>query len=329
MSNKFYKLEEIADFTGINNYFQPTVKPSAYAEAIQPEFTPWTEADFEEYFEKVNEKSLYIAETADPWGKFKQLYTNWMARNGAMIGNQIYALMKKYNPLENYNRLEQHSGTDTNVKTPKNWQTVKKEDPGTFKETVKQTPTNWETSEIQTPTNWQATDTKSFTNRKDVDTQRPDQWKKTTKQLNDNHQNESSTVHGVVPFNGTDFLDASRDVTATKSDITEEQTGTFENSKEYQGSETNTHSQAGTYQTTTSQSGTFETVTSATGTRSETTEQSGTMTDEMKHGHKIETSGNIGVLSSQDMIRQTIELYDVDFAERWLKRFFDSCCVYV
>ena len=324
MSNKFYKLEEIADFTGINNYFQPTVKPSAYTEEIQPEFTPWTEADFEEYFEKVNEKSLYIAETADPWGKFKQLFANWMSRNGAMIGNQIYALMKKYNPLENYSRLEQHSGTDTSTKTPEDWQTVKTENPGTFKETVTQKPTNWETSETQTPTNWQATDTKSFTNRKDVDTQTPDQWIKETKQLNEN-----STVHGVVPFNGSTFLDASRDVTATTSDITEEQTGTFENSKEYQGSETNTHSQAGTYQTTTCQSGTFATETSATGTRSETTEQSGTMTDELEHGHKIETSGNIGLLSSQDMIKQTIELYDADFAERWLKRFFDSCCVYV
>lgn len=329
MSKKFYKLEEIADFTGINNYFQPTVRPSAYTEEIQPEFTPWTEADFEEYFEKVNEKSLYITETADPWGKFKQLFTNWMARNGSMIGNQIYALMKKYNPLENYNRLEQHSGTDTSTKKPENWKTEKTENPGTFKETVTQKPTNWETSETQTPTNWQATDTKSFTNRKDVDTQKPDQWKKETKQLNDQHQNESSTVHGVVPFNGNDFLDTSRDVTGTTSDITEEQTGTFENSKEYQGSETNTHSQAGTYQTTTSQSGTFATETSATGTRSETTEQSGTFADELEHGHKIETSGNIGVLSSQDMIKQTIELYDVDFAERWLKRFFDSCCVYV
>lgn len=448
---KFYKLEDIADFENINNFFSAAAAPTFSADA--PEIQLWDEAQFEDIFEKHSEKSLYIKETSDPWGAFKNKYSQWKARNGRFIADELSALLQKYNPIHNYDRHEVHSGSDIQTKTPADWITTKTETPDNWKqtttqkptnwketqtqtptnwketetqtptnwketetqtptewtetetktptnwqdesvktfsnyhETETQTPTNWETTKTDTPTNWQKTNTETFTNYHETETQTPTNWQKETVQLDS--ANGEGTEHKIIPFNGSDFANVSADITQRSQNTKESQTGTYQTDKQLAGTKTNTENQTGTYQTVTAQDGTFETDRTKSGTetdtvthsgtfvtetertgtyetereqsgtfetervqtgifttetahsgtyetevatsgsRTEQTEQTGTFEDLMEYGKVVDVSGNIGVTTTAEMINQILKLYDVDFAERWITRFINSCCVYV
>lgn len=263
MSKAFYKLEDIADFTNINNFFALAAAPDQYTELTQPTLNIWTEADFEEYFNRYSERSIYISETQDAWTEFKGLFSRWVARNGHFIADKLYVLAKNYNPIENYNRLEKNSGDDTVTDTPTNWKLTKNEEPDNWKVTVEDTPTNW----IKRTSG-------------DVGTGISD-----------------ATQDAVIPFNGSDYANVSRSQTGT--DINEEQKGSYK--KE----------------------------TSESGKKVFTEEQTGTMQHKTDYNHTITVSGNIGVLSTQDMVKQTLELYKGDFVGEWLRSFFDSCCYLV
>lgn len=434
MSKKFYKLDDIADFSNINNFFKGVGTPTFTANAQQIDL--WSEAEFEDIFEQQNEKSFYNKETLDPWGAFKNRYTQWLARNGGFIANELSALLSKYNPIYNYDRHEVTSGSDTMTKTPTDWVSTKTETPDNWKETETQTPTNWKETrtetptnwketktdtptnwketETQTPTNWQVENIKSYTNYHETETQTPTNWEKTktdtptnwtktdtdsftdyketeeqkpntwvksfeTQQTSGNITNGETTVNKIIPYGGSEFVDVSgadsnkyekrsetqsgiykteKGITGTKA-VTETQTGTYqtveaqdgtyETDKAITGTATDTKTQSGTYQTETShtgtyqtetertgtyqsetaQSGTFKTERETTGSRTETTEQTGTYEEETAYGKEVTITGNIGVLSTEDMIQQVIALYDTDFVKRWITRFIDSVCVYV
>lgn len=411
MAKKFYKLEDIANFTGINNYFAATGTPTFVENATQ--ISLWTESNFEDIFDKQCGKSLYIKETADPWGAFKNKYTQWLARNNNFIANELYALLSKYNPIYNYDRHEVYSGSDTALKTPTDWVQTKTETPDNWKETTTQTPTNWKSTETQTPTNWKSTETQtptnwqeettkefdqyhetetqtptnwektetqtptawtntktdSYTNYTETDTQTPTSWTKTTQTAGASGSNGESTQNQIIPFNGSDFANVSKATTQRAQNVTETQAGTYQDQKTITGTKANTEVQSGTFQTVTAQDGTFETdrtktgtetdtktqsgtyetetqqtgtyqtetqqtgtyqtETSTTGSRTETIEQEGTFEDKTTYGKKVDITGNIGVVSTIDMINQVLSLYDTDFVERWITRFIDSCCVYV
>ena len=483
MSKKFYKLDDIANFTNINNFFKLEASPNTMDSAIAPVYVLWTEEMFEDVFEQNCEKSIYIHETNDAWGKFKNLYTQWVARNKTFIANEMDALSQKYNPIENYNRYEEHSGEDVNTKAPDEWVQTTTETPDDYKvtttqtptnwvkennrsydnyhetltdtpddwvtektdtptnwikennrsyddyhETATDTPTNWETTKTDTPTNWvtEKTDTpnnwrkevaEEYEDYKETEIQTPNGWTQETSKLSIN--NGGNVNNKVVPFEATEpelvsqtessanentateqkgifetskAIEGRKTVTETQdgsyTSSTEqsgtfqtvtEQSGTFEHDKTITGSETITEEQKGTYTSSTEQSGTFEhdktitgsetiteeqkgTFTSSTeqsgtfehdktitgsetiteeqkgtfkteveesGSKVITNEQSGEMVDTTAYGHIIETKGNVGVTTSQQMIASSLELYSHDFVYRWLMRFFDSCCVYV
>ena len=387
---KFYKLEDIANFENINNYFAAVGTPTFSVDAQQ--INLWNESQFESIFEENTEKSFYCKETNDPWGAFKIKYTQWLGRNNSFIANELSALLSKYNPIYNYDRHEVSSGSDTELQTPDEWKDTKVITPDNWKSTITQTPTNWKSTETQTPTNWQdqnvksftdyhetetqtptnweqtvtqtptqwqKTSTDSYTNYNETETERPTNWEKTTQTQGGSGTNAEATQNQIVPYDGSDFANVSKSVTQRDQNVKETQSGTFAHEKTISGTKTNTETQAGTYQTTTEQDGTFETdrtktgtetdtrtqsgtykteteqtgtyktETAETGTKTETSEKSGTFENKTTYGKKLDISGNIGVLSTEDMIKQVIELYDTDFIKRWIVRFIDSVCVYV
>lgn len=387
---KFYKLEDIANFENINNYFAAVGTPTFSVDAQQ--INLWNESQFESIFEENTEKSFYCKETNDPWGAFKIKYTQWLGRNNSFIANELSALLSKYNPIYNYDRHEVTSGSDTELQTPDEWKDTKVITPDNWKSTTTQTPTNWKSTETQTPTNWQdqnvksytdyheketqtptnweqtvtqtptqwqKTSTDSYTSYNETETERPTNWEKTTQTQGGSGANAEATQNQIVPYDGSDFANVSKSVTQRDQNVKETQSGTFAHEKTITGTKTNTETQAGTYQTTTEQDGTFETdrtktgtetdtrtqsgtykteteqtgtyqtETAETGTKTETSEKSGTFESKTTYGKKLDISGNIGVLSTEDMIRQVIELYDTDFIKRWIVRFIDSVCVYV
>ena len=385
---KFYKLEDIANFENINNYFAAVGTPTFSVDAQQ--INLWSESQFESIFDENTEKSFYCKETNDPWGAFKIKYTQWLGRNNSFIANELSALLSKYNPIYNYDRHEVSSGSDTELQTPDEWKDTKVITPDNWKSTTTQTPTNWKSTETQTPTNWeqtvtqtptqwQKTSTDSFTNYNETETERPTNWEKTTQTQGASGSNAEATENKIIPFDGSDWANVSKSVTQRDQNVKETQSGTFAHEKTISGTKTNTETQAGTYQTTTEQDGTFETdrtktgtetdtktqsgtyetdriktgtetdtrtqtgtykteteqtgtyktETAETGTKTETSEKSGTFESKTTYGKKLDISGNIGVLSTEDMIKQVIELYDTDFIKRWIVRFIDSVCVYV
>ncbi len=387
---KFYKLDDIANFENINNFFAASGTPT-YKTGAQ-ELTLWNEAQFESVFNEQSEKSFYNKETLDPWGAFKNKYTQWLARNGNFIANELGTLLEKYNPIYNYDRHEVYSGSDTETQTPTDWVETKTETPDNWKqtttqtptnwketetqtptnwqdqnvksytnyhETETQTPTNWEKTETQTPTNWQKTSTDSFTNYKETETQTPTNWMETTTTEGGSGANGEATQNQIIPFNGTDWANVSKSTTQREQNVQKEQSGTyatekavtgtkantesqtgtyqtvteqegtFETDKVITGSETDTRTQSGTYTTETAHSGTFKTETEETGSRVETNEKSGTFETETEYGKKVDITGNIGTVSTVDMIEQVLRLYDTDFVYRWITRFIDSVCVYV
>ena len=433
MKKQWYKLADFADFSNINNFFAAEGTPTF--ENNMQSIQLWSENQFEDVFDMNSEKSIYVAVTNDPWGSFKNKYTQWLNRNKNFIADELDALLRKYNPIYNYDRHEVYGGSDTVTKTPTNWVQTKTETPDNWKETVTQTPTgwkqtetqtptgwkqtetqtptnwketetqtptnwqkqntetytnyhetetqtptNWEKTETQTPTQWQKTNTESFTNYNETETQTPTNWVKTNQTAgNSPALNASASIEAVIPFNGSDFAnvsksseqhskmetetqagtyETSKSITGTKTDTetqsgtyqtVTEQDGTYETDKTVTGTKTDTETTSGTYQTETSHTGTFQTETSHTGTyqtetshtgtyttetattgsRSETVEQEGTLEDETVYGKTVDIEGNIGVLSSSDMIGQIIRLYDNDFVSRWINRFFDYYCCYV
>ena len=336
MSKVFYKLDDIADFSNINNFFKLDASPTISTAENPPSYTLWTEEMFEDVFEQISDRSILIKETNTPWTKFKALYTQWTARNKGFIANELDSLLQKYNPIENYNSTETHSGTDTATKTPTDWTQTKTETPDNYKETT-----------TQTPTNWQKQNTKSYTDYHETETQTPDSWIQSVEKQSTNNGGDVSNM--VVPFNATEPELVSKTISSAEEKTDTKQTGTYETDKAITGTATDTETQSGTYQTSTeqtgsyetdkvitgsttdteTQSGTYKTETAFTGSRSETIEQTGTFTDETEYGHIIRKSGNIGVTTSQQMIESTLDLYDKDFVYRWLMRFFNAISVYV
>ena len=256
---KWYKIEDFFENeVGVSNFAL-----SAQAPSDQQTYTIWDQATFEEVTEeKFLERSIYIKETTAPFTKFKAIFAAWAARNGKFIANEWAALMKKYDPIENYHRTEEASGTDTETKTPTDWQT----------ETVGESLDNGTTA------------------------------------------NES-----IYPFNSSSAVPTVSRETTAKNKATTTQSGIFETSEE----------QAGTFETKKAQTGTFETTEEQAGTFETTKETTGTFATSMAHGKKIETFGNIGVTTTQMMIESSLKLYERDFIEGWITRFYDSCSMYI
>lgn len=319
---KWYRLNEIADFENINNFFKATGTPTL--EANLQAIDLWSEDDFEALFDDQSEKSIYLTESVAPWQGFKNKYTQWLNRNKNFIANELYTLLKKFNPIYNYDKHEVHSGDDTTTKTPEEWIQTRTETPDDWKRTETQTPTNWQKentksytnyheTETETPTNWENTRTETPTNwqkqidhsvsngYKETESQKPTSWKKETQtEGTPETNNNTATRNQIIPFNGSDFANVSQSITVESKKVSETQSGTFDVERTQTGTKTDTETQTGTYQVTEEQAGTYERDRTKTGTETDTETQSGTYTVETtEEGSKVETIEQAGTMEDK------------------------------
>lgn len=246
---------------------------------------------------------------------------------------------------------------ETETQTPTNWEQTVTQTPTQWQKTSTDSFTNYNETETERPTNWEKTtqtqggsganseatqnqiipfDGSDFANVSKSVTQRDQNVKetqsgtfaheKTISGTKANTEVQTGTYQTTTEQDGT--FETDRTKTGTVTD-TKTQSGTYETDRIKTGTETDTRTQSGTYKTETEQTGTYQTETAETGTKTETSEKSGTFESKTTYGKKLDITGNIGVLSTEDMIRQVIELYDTDFIKRWIVRFIDSVCVYV
>ena len=322
MSKVFYKLEDIEDFDNIQNFFAGQGTPT-YKENAAP-IDLWTEAQFEDVFEKQSGKSLFVKETSDPWGAFKNKYTQWMSRNSNFIANELSVLLEKFNPIYNYDRHEVYSGADTQLKTPDGWISTKTETPDNWKETTTQTPTNWKSTETQTPTNWKSTETqtptnwqeqntKAYTNYHETETQTPTNWEKTETQTPTQWQ--KTDTDSFTNYHETDTQRPTNWVKTTQTqggsganaEATENQiipyNGTdFANTSKSttQRQQNVTETQGGTYENDKTITGTKSHTETQTGTFQTTSGQSGTYeTDKTKTGTETDTKTQSGTYKTE------------------------------
>ena len=314
---KFYKLDDIANFDNINNFFAASAAPTYKQNAAN--ITLWSETQFEDVFEQQSGKSFYAKETADPWGAFKNKYTQWLSRNGSFIANELGALLEKYNPIYNYDRHEAYSGSDTSLKTPDDWTTTKTETPDDWKETTTQTPTNWTKTDTQTPTNWKTTETqtptdwqeettKSFDQYHETETQTPTNWEKTDTQTPTQWTNTKTDSY--TGYTETDTQTPTNWVKTTQTagasgangESTQNQIIPFNGSDfanvskaTTQRSQNVTETQGGTYQDQKTITGSKALTETQSGTYQVTSEQTGTYeTDRTKTGTETDTKTQSG-----------------------------------
>ena len=291
---------------------------------------------------KYGERFIYVKETDTPKVTFKRMFDSWKRRRGVQIATAYKVLLAEYNPIENYNSIEEHTGDDTKTQTPDDWVKTETQTPTNWKE--EESFTNYKETETQTPTNWK--EEQFFTNYKETETQTPTDWKATQTESPDNWEkvtenapstgntNGVETTEQFYPFNSSDPVNVSKTLgkqttqqTETQSGefVTEtEQTGTFETEKEITG--TKAVERTGTYETekefegtkTLERKGTYET----------TEEQSGTFEEKTEYNSTITRHGNIGVMSSQQMAIQELQLRQADFIDNVLAEFFNQYTLY-
>lgn len=236
MSKVWYKLEDIEDFEHTAaNFFKASYAPTLAENAATIDL--WTDDDFKDVFDMQSEKSILLKETDDAWGSFKNKYSHWIARNGALIANEAYTLFMKYNPIHNYDRHEVHSGDDTATKTPDDWVLE-----------VTETPDEWKRTETFVASN----------DYKSKDTQVPTQWEKTSETIGNDTDNAMGTENKVIPFDGTDFANVSKTLTVTSHREKETQSGTYAMEHTQEGTHGVEVTEEGKRTTTTEQKGTFE-----------------------------------------------------------------------
>ena len=320
---KWYKLEEIEDFEHTAaNFFKASYAPTLINDAVNIDL--WDDDDFKDIFEQQEEKSIYLKETNDAWGAFKNKYSQWISRNGSLIANELYTLLMKYNPIHNYDRHEVYSGKDTSTKKPTDWIETVTDTPDNWKQTTTQTPTNWqktneksftnrhdtetetptnwEKTTTQTPTNWKETETDSFTNYHETDTQTPTNWEKTTTQTPTLWEKTSTDT--FTNYTETDTQTPTNWVKTTQtaggsnanSDATRESIVPFNGSdlamvsgKDVQHAENITETQAGTYQNQKTITGSKTNTEAQTGTYQTTEAQDGTFETTEAQGGTFET----------------------------------------
>lgn len=312
---------------------------------------------------KYGERYIYVKETETPKSTFKRMFDSWKRRRGVQIATALNTLLKEYNPIENYNSVEEHTGDDTTTKTPEDWTKTTTQTPTNwkeeesftnYKETETQTPTNWKEeqtftnyaeTETQTPTNWKSTQTETPTDWTITETQTPTNWEKTTtNEPTTGNNNSAESTEQYYPFNSSDPVNVSKRLDKTTVIQTEAQAGTFETTREQTGTNEIEVEQSGTFENkkeiegskAIERKGTYETEKEFTGSKSvertgtfETTEeQTGTFEDKTEYNSKIEKHGNIGVMSSQQMLIQELQVRRTDFIDNVLAEFFNQYTIY-
>lgn len=237
-----------------------------------------------------------------------------------------------YDPIENYSMTETHTGNDTILDTPNQWQKTNVKTPNQWKTTIDHKASqDYKETETQTPTDWESETVHSNTDYHETVTQTPDDWQESTVHSNtDYHETttqtpddwEQATVHSNTNYQETDvqtptnWKKTNTSLTADNASNTTTSVYGFNSSTAVPSAETNTdmkskteETQTGTYQNqktisgsqtdTTTSSGTYETDLAVTGSKTDTTTTSGSMeTDKAITGSQTDTTTQSGTFAT-------------------------------
>ena len=340
----FYQIDEFYPATGDERFSLSAESPLDSVTYNIFSADDFTDAAIYDY----GERKFLCPVTATPLASFYARFARWKAQRGADIAAAFGALRAEYNPLHNYDSTETKTGTETGLKTPTDWIQTTERTPD-LNRTETQTPTQWQKTSVDTASDYHETttetpaagrgfsDTESYTNYRETETQTPTNWVKTTEGLKADNTAESK--NSIYPFNGTDPVGVNKTEVENNSRTTETQSGTFGTAKDITGTKTIQHSETGTLTNDTTvtgsrtntetQSGTYKTETTETGTDTTTVEQAGTLEDKMTYNTTLKRSGNIGVVSSEQLITQELDLRAKQFIRDVIREFFDTVTVYI
>lgn len=293
------------------------------------------------------ERCVYVA--GDPMDAFADMWGRWLRRRGNQIAAAWQALNTEYNPLENYNRTETHDGTedlthgevvthggtDNRAITPAG-DTVTTT-PG-ITTTVTITPA--ETTKEISPAEVTTTITPAGTTTETT----PAEVTKTTENSKITGADASRTAESsIYAFNSNSAVKVSegKETDSSKSEekttqqnpetvtVTVDDAGSEAITMQTAGSEVNTTQTAGSEVTGYTGHDTVQTTHTA-GSDNRTVNLSDTHSgkDSTKTDMEIHAYGNIGVMSSQQMLEMEIKARQEDFIYRCILEFINLYTVY-
>ena len=316
MSKVFYKIEDFLDTTSSAFALKGTSPLKQNASEVTMCSSANVLGEIEDNFA---ERSIYVKETETPMADFAAMWARWLARRGDRLAASWEALHTKYKPLENYDRYE--DGKDTRTITPA--ETTRTTTPAEVTTEISPAETtNTSTPAETTVTSTPAETTNTITPAETTDTEAITNTVESPGRVSD-------TVNKVYPFNSSSAVPVSEGKTTntgeTKKSLTVDEAGT----------EAVTVQQAGTDAVTVQQAGTDVLTVQTAGSEALTVQTAGSEvltvqepeTDEIEYGKHV--SGNIGVTSSMDLIRQEMEIDEVDFVYKAISEFIGLYTVYV
>lgn len=343
---KFYMIEDFIDTT--SNSF--ALKGTSPLDAEATEVTIASSANvLNEIETQFGERSIYVKETETPFTDFTAMWTRWLSRRGNQIAAAWQALTSEYNPLENYNRTESHTssedithgevithgGTDNRTITPAG-DTVTTTPGITTTVTITPAETTKEISPAEVTTTITPAETTTETT--------PAETTKTTDTSKIQGANVSKSADSsIYAFNSSGPVKVSEGTETDSGEVVEKQeTDAAETVKvtlDTAGSEALTMQTAGSEVNTTQTAGSevtgytgYDTVqtthTSGTDNRSVNLSDTHSGKDTTSGSLSIHAYGNIGVMSSQQMLEMEIKARQDDFIYRCILEFINLYTVY-
>ena len=343
---KFYVIEDFIDTT--SNSF--ALKGTSPLDSEATEVTIASSANvLNEIETQFGERSIYVKETETPFTDFTAMWTRWLLRRGDQIAAAWQALNTEYKPLENYNRTETHDGTedlthgevvthggtDNRAITPAG--DTLTTTPG-ITTTVTITPA--ETTKEISPAEVTTTITPAGTTTETT----PAEVTKTTENSKITGADASRTAESsIYAFNSNAAVKVSegketdssktQEVTTQQNPesvtVTVNESGSEAITMQAAGSEVNTTQTAGSEVTGYTGHDTVQTTHTA-GSDNRTVNLSDTHSgkDSTKTDLEIHAYGNIGVMSSQQMLEMEIKARQEDFIYRCILEFINLYTVY-
>lgn len=307
---RWYKIEDFIDTTSNAFALKGTSPLTAGAQEVTMCSSSDVLAEIEQSF---GERSIYVKETLTPFVDFSAMWARWLRRRGDRLAASWEALHSKYKPLENYDRHE--AGSDTRTITPA--ETTNTTTPA--ETTTTTTPA--ETTVTSSPAEVTSTITPAETTTTETPAETTDTRTPTIEHTREDSKYVFNSSEAVPVSSATDTDTAGTEVTARTTDTP----ATIKNETDSAGTEALTVQTAGSSIMTVQDPETVKTETDAAGTDIFTVQTPGEeVTEYGRH-----TYGNIGVTSAMDLIRQEMEIDEVDFVYKAIFEFINLYTAYV
>ena len=256
-------------------------------------------------------------------GEFEVIYNNgdflkkainvWFDRKYKMLERWVTAINIDYEPLENYNRTERW--TDKAAGETSNT--------GSRNATTSNTDTRNSTTSNNGTRNSTTTGSGS-----DSGTDKESGSIDNTTTGSSTIGNQSNSDETQVSAFNTSAYSPSERVTSNIGGKTDTTSGTDKTTAKNTLTKSNTFSNEGTAKDTTTNTGTLEDTTASNGTATESTEDNGTSKNDSEHeGHMF---GNIGVTTSQQMLKEEMTLWaTIDIYKETAEMFVQDFCIMI